>query len=74
MVTLLDHDNYYSNLPRLNLRNAPATERRLVLTVSLVLLCTVDVAPDGWWDEDDLESREVVAPADSTSTEDSTVN
>jgi hypothetical protein len=31
-----------------------------------------DVAPDGWWDEDDLESREVVAPADSTSTEDST--
>ena len=34
----------------------------------------MDVAPDGWWDEDDLESREVVAPADSTSTEDSTVN
>jgi hypothetical protein len=31
-----------------------------------------DVAPDGWWDEDDLESREVVAPADSTSAEDST--
>ncbi|CAI8018728.1 hypothetical protein GBAR_LOCUS11349 [Geodia barretti] len=30
-----------------------------------------DVAPDGWWDEDDLESREVVAPA-GTSTEDST--
>ena len=32
----------------------------------------MDVAPDGWWGEDDLESREVVAPADSTSAEDST--